>query len=189
MRSSLTEQAYAGLKNIGWLNKMFSALVRAAGYIVGGSKNVGDIILYHGKKVVTLLNVQFFIPVVAGEVGNLTTGLRNEGEPFYISGIRAYSGANAAVNATDRVPGLTTAELQNGTFQIQVNGSNVTGLLPLTMLNGDGTETSQLGYYAFAKPILLPAQQTISVNVSFAVAPATANTSMLFELYGVGALS
>jgi hypothetical protein len=189
MKSALTEQSYQSLKVPGWLNNAFMSLMNFIGYKVGDSKNIGDVILFHGKLATAGANLQFFNPVATTEVGNLPTGLRNDGEPMQITAIRILSGVNASIKVTDWVPGLTTAELQNGTFQIQINGSNVTNQIPLTVANGDGTSTDQLGYYAFAKPINLPAQQTLFVNLVFATTPAVANTNVFVELYGIGALS
>jgi hypothetical protein len=190
MNANLGTTGINSLLRPGIFVEMWRVLLRIAGFTIDESKNFGDVILKHYKVAVGNKTLTFFQSKATGEVGNFdsTGAKRAKGEPFYITKIRVLSGANAAVNATDWIGGVQSAELQNGTISLFC-GSILLKQIPLTVFNSDGTETSQLGIYELSKPILIPEQQDFYVTIDFDVQIATANTNLGVELMGVGSFS
>ena len=191
MRNGLNNALALALKIPGAVAAMFYALCKAAQISLPDDKNLGDVRVWHGKIVAALLNTTFFNAPISTDTNNFTNSagaIRAQNEHIMIKGIQVYSGLNAAVNATDWAPGLTASGTQNGSFDLLINGAKVLSGIDLTVFNGDGTETSQLGYYELAKPILVPAQQSVAMNMTFAVAPA-ATTNILVVLDSFGAFS
>lgn len=144
-------------------------------------KNIADFVAFYRAVAVSVTNVTLFPDNFSVANSNLTTNVRPENEHAIIKAIRFLSGANAALNATDWVPGLSSAELQNGKFSILVNGVRVLPPTYLTVFNLDGSPDSP-GLWELDHPIIWPGQQKISVEVTFDVAPAAANQNIAIEL-------
>lgn len=150
------------------------------------TKTLADVSFYHGKAVVGLASVTFFNGSTSGEYTNLPQFIRPQDEHTWITHVKLFEGAAAAVNATDWADGVSgTADVENGYFTIEVNGVVRLKQIPNfdSVVAADETDS---GLIELLKPIFWGAQEDIKITETFAVAPATANQNMMFELKGLG---
>lgn len=145
------------------------------------NKFIRDAIIY-GVKTVTAEN-SFDLINFKSEVG----------EPMTIGAIKFLEGINANLNRTVWESGIIDPILQNGSFQIVVNGSNVTPLIPLTVAvrttNTGISYDPTGGIFTFTTPIDVPEQADIKVKIYKEAVATVANTNMRCELIAVKASS
>lgn len=183
------------LIGVGAVKTAFVRLLQAAKIItrpedvLAFNKNIGDVIPFQAQTVAALTSINFF-DNTTGQTGNFNVqgGFRSANEHIAVYAIRICSGVNASVTATDWAPGLTEATAQNGTLTLTVAGTNVLRSIPLDIFNGDGSESSELGVYNLNAPILIPAQQPVTANISLPAA-GLANLNVKIELLSFGLFS
>lgn len=139
-----------------------------------------DYVAFHSKLVVSLDTVTFFTDVTDS---NQISVDRPQGEHFIITAIKFLEGANASVPATAWTEGMSTADMKNGQFDININGVDVLEDMPNSR-SVEADEDVASGFMALKIPLVWGGQQQLKLPVAFAVAPATANQNMRIELYG-----
>jgi sorbitol-specific phosphotransferase system component IIA len=160
------------------LGKQFSASVQ---------KSFGHVVYYYNAAAASKTNVTLFGPssTYSSSTSNLSSALLGVDQSQLISAIRMFNGANASLTATDWTPGVNNAELQNGKFDLIVNNVTVLSAIPLTVFNSDGNPEYP-GTLVLEQPVAWGPQEPLQINVTFDVAPATANQNIRFELHGDG---
>ena len=183
------------LIGVGAVKTAFVRLLQAAKIltrpedVLAFNKNIGDVIPFQALAIGGLRNLNFFdtSTALSGNY-NVQGGFRSANEHIAVYAIRVLSGVNATLASTDWSPGLIEATAQNGTLTLTVAGTNVLRTVPLTIFNGDGTESSELGVYNLNAPILIPAQQPVSATISLP-ANALADLNLKIELLSFGLFS
>lgn len=173
----------------GQIVKRYLEYMIAAGKQFTGNvqKTFSHVIYYYNAVAVSKTNVTLFGPnnTYTTTQTNLSAALLGVDQSEMIFAIRCLTGANASLTATDWVPGLNTAETQNGRFNLSVNNVLMLSGIPLTVFNSDGNPEYP-GVFTLETPICWGPQEPIQIDVTFDVAPATANTNIRFELMGYG---
>jgi hypothetical protein len=155
------------------LTERFAASLAAYGAAVSQNKTVAVYVDPYNAAVVSL-------PVV-----NIVNAVSYpESEHFLICGIRAFQGAGAALGSVAWTAGISDAIGQNGSFQVNNNGSIELKNVPLTAFQpGSGYPDS--GLFILEKPIFWKAQSQLTITLSFPTVPSTTNLAMRFELMGI----
>ncbi|MEO5350788.1 MAG: hypothetical protein H7836_14255 [Magnetococcus sp. YQC-3] len=183
------------LIGVGAVKTAFVRLLQAAKIItrpedvLSFNKNIGDVIPFQAQTVSALTSINFF-DNTTGLSGNFNVqgGFRSANEHIAVYAIRICSAVSATLSASDWAPGLTEATAQNGTLTLTVAGTNVLRSIPLDIFNGDGSESSELGVYNLNAPILIPAQQPVTANISLPAA-GLLNLNVKIELLSFGLFS
>ncbi len=115
------------------------------------------------------------------------------GEPYTIGAIKFLEGVNAVLNRTVWESGIIDPIIQNASFQIYVNGSAVTPLMPLTVAtrttNAGISYDPTGGIFTFTTPIDVPEQAPVKVVITKENFATTANMNLRCELIAVKASS
>jgi hypothetical protein len=118
------------------------------------------------------------------EIVNFFSGdLLPENEHFVIFAIRVSAGVGATTDVTPWTAGVSSAELQNATFDLSINGvkwMDKKSLMDFTQAE----EEPYSGWILLPRPLIWVAQTELKMPVQFDNAPATANQNLAMELGG-----
>lgn len=157
-------------------------------------KTVADFVLYDQQAVAGVTSIQYFTGNYSVARSNFPTNNFQlpQGEHALILGIKAMTGANAAIQSTDWQPGINDAITRNGLVTININGNRVITQLPLTAFDNtnlsatsSGETDDSRGMFYLYEPLVLLGQTSMDALVTWGTAPTTLNQNLRFELHGI----
>lgn len=199
MYSIIPQDVRAGIANPGRLEQQFMEMLRAANLNFDNSKTIAVVDFFDSKNFNAISNAEFFdgnSSATAGET-NVNSTVRPQSEHALIYGMKILTANEDPVFAQNELQdGLVNmpAPLQNGVFQVQVNGVNQTAKIPLrrvsdTSVNQGGGANA--GMFYFDVPWFWPGQQDLKIRMSTAgnlVTP-VGDSWVEVQIFGIGLIS
>jgi len=159
---------------------------------ISQSKTIAKQVLNNSKYANGINTVNFFVgepvPVETNVTGSFE---RPESEHFLIYGIRFYSGTGdfrTIPTATQFNRGQTylNPQVNNAVVNVECNSIRVLKNVPIDKFNNENTSSNDLGTMLLDEPILWQGQQEFLITMSTKDGSNFNNTSLRFDLVGIG---